>query len=218
MKGLKGGLRTLMMGGLALGLVGGLVYFPLNLVSAQTGAMVNSVNGLVQALPISSNNAQDIITLGTGVLTLAVGGMILNAAKRRKMFSAKTQGMLPTALVLGTSAYTVSKLQTANIGSSFNQLIMGKPVQAAKTLNQGAAGRFSSMLPNTVQSANQAGARLLGNSNMRGHTLQHMAGHNSMYGGHVSGSNNALYQNNSANAGRIFGARLGSAKRKVNLF
>jgi hypothetical protein len=216
MKGLKGGLRTLMMGGLALGLVGGLVYFPLNLVSAQTGAMVNSVSGLVNALPISANNAQDIITLGTGVLTLAVGGMILNAAKRRKMFSAKTQGMLPTALVLGTSAYTVSKLQTASIGASFNQLIMGKPVQAAKTLNQGAGGRFSSMLPNTtnnaiVQSQQQNGARLLGMSNMRGHGMNHYAG------GHVSGSN-ALYQNNSANAGRIFGARLGSAKRKVNLF
>ena len=213
MKGLKGGLRTLMMGGLALGLVGGLVYFPLNLVSAQTGAMVTSVSGLVNALPISANNAQDIITLGTGVLTLAVGGMILNAAKRRKMFSAKTQGMLPTALVLGTSAYTVSKLQTANIGASFNQLIMGKPVQAAKTLNQGYGGRFSSMLTNnnTVQSTQQSGARLLGMSNMRGHGMNHYAG------GHVSGSN-ALYQNNSANAGRIFGARLGSAKRKVNLF
>lgn len=201
------------MGGLALGLVGGLVYFPLNLVSAQTGAMVNSVSGLVNALPISANNAQDIITLGTGILTLAVGGMILNAAKRRKMFSAKTQGMLPTALVLGTSAYTVSKLQTANIGASFNQLIMGKPVQAAKTLNQGAGGRFSSMLPNTnnaiVQSTQQNGARLLG---MSGHGMNHYAG------GHPVAGSNALYQNNSANAGRIFGARLGSAKRKVNLF
>lgn len=219
MKGLKGGLRTLMMGGLALGLVGGLVYFPLNLVSAQTGSMVNSASRLVNALPISNNNAQDLITLGTGVLTLAVGGMILNAAKRRKMFSTKTQGMLPTALVLGTSAYTVSKLQTANIGASFNQLIMGKPVQAAKTLNQGAGGSFSAMLPNNnniVQSTQQSGARLLGMSNMRGHGMEHMAG-KSMYGGHVSGSN-ALYQNNSANAGRIFGARLGSAKRKVNLF
>ena len=213
------------MGGLALGLVGGLVYFPLNLVSAQTGAMVNSVSGLVNALPISANNAQDIITLGTGVLTLAVGGMILNAAKRRKMFSAKTQGMLPTALVLGTSAYTVSKLQTANIGASFNQLIMGKPVQAAKTLNQGYGGRFSSMLTNnnTVQSTQNNGARLLGMSNMGGHGMQHhMAGKHvggMYYGGHkpVAGSN-ALYQNNSANAGRIFGARLGSAKRKVNLF
>ena len=216
MKGLKGGLRTIMMGGLALGLVGGLVYFPLNLVSAQTGAMVNSVSGLVNALPISANNAQDVITLGTGILTLAVGGMILNAAKRRKMFSAKTQGMLPTALVLGTSAYTVSKLQTASIGASFNQLIMGKPVQAAKTLNQGAGGRFSSMLPNTnnaiVQSQSQNGARLLGMSNMRGHGMNHYAG------GHTVAGSNALYQNNSANAGRIFGARLGSAKRKVNLF
>ena len=231
MKGLKGGLRTLMMGGLALGLVGGLVYFPLNLVSAQTGAMVNSVSGLVNALPISANNAQDIITLGTGVLTLAVGGMILNAAKRRKMFSAKTQGMLPTALVLGTSAYTVSKLQTANIGSSFNQLIMGQPVAAAKTLNQGYGGRFSAMLRNNSNNATnnltqgnngQAGARLLG---MGGHGMQHhmagkhsMTGGHPMYGGHNMRGSNALYQNNSANAGRIFGARLGSAKRKVNLF
>ena len=220
MKGLKGGLRTIMMGGLALGLVGGLVYFPLNLVSAQTGAMVNSVSGLVNALPISANNAQDVITLGTGILTLAVGGMILNAAKRRKMFSAKTQGMLPTALVLGTSAYTVSKLQTANIGASFNQLIMGKPVQAAKTLNQGYGGRFSSMLTNNTNSSpnGNAGARLLGMSNMGGHGMQHMAGRHSMYGGHKVAGSNALYQNNSANAGRIFGARLGSAKRKVNLF
>ena len=184
--------------------------------------MVNSVSGLVNALPISANNAQDVITLGTGILTLAVGGMILNAAKRRKMFSAKTQGMLPTALVLGTSAYTVSKLQTASIGASFNQLIMGKPVQAAKTLNQGAGGRFSSMLPNTnnaiVQSTQQSGARLLGMSNMKGHGMPHMAGRHSMYGSHTVAGSNALYQNNSANAGRIFGARLGSAKRKVNLF
>lgn len=225
MKGLKGGLRTLMMGGLALGLVGGLVYFPLNLVSAQTGAMVNSVSGLVNKLPISANNAQDIITVGTGILTLAVGGMILNAAKRRKMFSAKTQGMLPTALVLGTSAYTVSKLQTANIGASFNQLIMGQPVAAAKTLNQGYGGRFSAMLRNNSnnnaplpQGGNngQNGARLLGMSNMAG---KHMGGHGMYRGGHLpTAGSNALYQNNSANAGRIFGARLGSAKRKVNLF
>ncbi len=234
MKGLKGGLRTLMMGGLALGLVGGLVYFPLNLVSAQTGAMVNSVSGLVNALPISPNNAQDIITVGTGILTLAVGGMILNAAKRRKMFSAKTQGMLPTALVLGTSAYTVSKLQTANIGASFNQLIMGQPVAAAKTLNQGAQGRFSALLRNNnnnatnnlTQNNSVNGARLLGMSNMSGHHPmagkhlggKHMGGHGMYYGSHATAGSHALYQNNSANAGRIFGARLGSAKRKVNLF
>lgn len=226
MKGLKGGLKTLMMGGLALGLVGGLVYFPLNLVSAQTGAMVNSISGVINQLPISANNAADVITLGTGVLTLAVGGMILNAAKRRKMFSSKTQGMLPTALVLGTSAYTISKLQTANIGASFNQLLTGKPVQAAKTLNQGTGSMFASrFFPNNntannvlnqgttnVASQNTAGSRMLGMSMYGGHNK--MAGH----GMHHMGTSNALYQNNSANAGRIFGARLGSAKRKLNLF
>ena len=97
---------------------------------------------------------------------------------------------------------------------------MGKPVQAAKTLNQGYGGRFSSMLTNNTNSSpnGNAGARLLGMSNMGGHGMRHMAGRHSMYGGHKVAGSNALYQNNSANAGRIFGARLGSAKRKVNLF
>ena len=230
MNGLKGGLRTLMMGGVALGLVGALVYFPLNLVSGQTASMVNSVSSVVNKLPISGNNAQDIITLGTGVLTLAVGGMILSAAKRRKMFSSKTQNMLPTALVLGTSAYTISKLQTANIGAAFNQVLMGKPVEGAKTLNQGAGYSFSSMigvnrsLPTTNNTPlpnngggtqNLNGARRLGlGSSIYGGSV---AGHMGKGHGHM-GSSNALYNNNSANAGRIFGARLGSAKRKVNLF
>ena len=234
MSGLKGGLRTLLAGGTALALVGALVYFPLNLVSGQTAAMVNSVSAVVNQLPISTNNAQDIITLGTGVLTLAVGGMILNAAKRRKMFTPKTQSMLPTALVLGTSAYTISKLQTANIGAAFNQVLMGKPVEGAKTLNQGAGYSISRAIGvdrtvgtnNALVQQNQgvAGGHLP-QQKMAGYHKMMNGGHKMMYGGHnmmaghqMNHMGKSLYQNNSANAGRIFGARLGSAKRKVNLF
>jgi hypothetical protein len=212
MKGLKGGLRTLVMGATAIGLVGLLVYTPLNLVAAQTGSIVNAANGVLTSAGLQ-NYASDIIQVGAGVATLAVGGMIFQAAKKRKMFSAKTQSMLMPFLIAGVSLNTASKLQTLNIGSSFGLLATGKPAAA---LNNFSSGRFSIRAPavlqqtNAVQSQSQQGARLLGNSGMP------------MYGSHVAGQSmhgsNALYQNNSANAGRIFGARLGNAKRKVNLF
>ena len=214
MKGLKGGLRTLVMGATAIGLVGLLVYTPLNLVSAQTGSIVNAANGVLNTAGLQ-NYASDIIQVGAGVATLAVGGMIFQAAKKRKMFSAKTQSMLMPFLIAGVSLSTVSKLQTLNIGSSFGLLATGKPAAA---LNNFSSGRFSIRAPavlqqnnNAVLSQSQNGARLLGNSGMPMYG-SHVAGHS------MHGSNNALYQNNSANAGRIFGARLGNAKRKVNLF
>ena len=206
------------MGATAIGLVGLLVYTPLNLVAAQSGAVVSAANGVLVNAGLQ-NYASDIIQVGAGVATLAVGGMIFQAAKKRKMFSAKTQTMLMPFLIAGVSLNTVSKLQTMNIGSSFGLLATGKPAAA---LNNFSNGRFSIRAPSnllqnlnqtsqTAQSTQQSGARLgLGMSNMGGHN-------GSMYGGHVSGSN-ALYQNNSANSGRIFGSRLGSAKRKVNLF
>ena len=219
MKGLKGGLRTLVMGATAIGLVGLLVYTPLNLVSAQTSAITTNAAGLLNNIGISGNNAADLIQVGAGVATLAVGGMIFQAAKKRKMFSAKTQSMLMPFLIAGVSLNTVSKLQTLNIGSSFGLLATGKPAAA---LNNFSSGRFSIRAPavltqnNLPQNQNVNGARLLGMANMGRH---HMGGHGTMYGSHLTGSNNALYQNNgSANAGRIFGSRLGSAKRKVNLF
>jgi hypothetical protein len=222
MKGLKGGLRTLVMGATAIGLVGLLVYTPLNLVAAQTGQITNAAAGLLNNVGISGANASDLIQVGAGVATLAVGGMIFNAAKKRKMFKASTQNMLMPFLIAGVSLNTVSKLQTMNIGSSFGLLATGKPAAA---LNNFSSGRFSIRAPavlqnmnnnNVVQSTAQNGARLLGMTpSMYG---GHVSGHGTMYGGHVSGANNALYQNNSANAGRIFGSRLGSAKRKVNLF
>lgn len=193
------------MGATAIGLVGLMVYAPINLAAAQTGAMANSISGLLNNLPIGPSGAADVMTIGAGVLTLGVGGMILNAVKKRKMFSSKTQNMLMPALAIGISLNTASKLQSYNIGSAFSKFASGQPVAA---LNNFSNGRFSvsrNVLPNTaVQSAPQSGARLgLGSS---------------MYGQHTAGANNALYQNNSANAGRIFGSRLGSAKRKVNLF
>jgi len=214
MKGLKGGLRTLVMGATAIGLVGLLVYTPLNLVSAQTNSIVTAANGVLNTAGLQ-NYASDIIQVGAGVATLAVGGMIFQAAKKRKMFSAKTQSMLMPFLIAGVSLSTVSKLQTLNIGSSFGLLATGKPAAA---LNNFSSGRFSIRAPavlqqnnNAVLSQSQNGARLLGNSGMPMYG-SHVAGHS------MHGSNNALYQNNSANAGRIFGARLGNAKRKVNLF
>ena len=214
MKGLKGGLRTLVMGATAIGLVGLLVYTPLNLVAAQTGSITASANRVLTTAGLQ-NYAADIIQVGAGVATLAVGGMIFNAAKKRKMFSAKTQSMLMPFLIAGVSLNTVSKLQTMNIGSSFGLLATGKPAAA---LNNFSSGRFSIRAPavltqnNLPQNQNVNGARLLG-------MTPNMGGHGTMYGGHIAGSNNALYQNNgSANAGRIFGSRLGSAKRKVNLF
>ena len=216
MKGLKGGLRTLVMGATAIGLVGLLVYTPLNLVAAQTGQITNAAAGLLNNVGISGANAADLIQVGAGVATLAVGGMIFQAAKKRKMFKASTQNMLMPFLIAGVSLNTVSKLQTMNIGSSFGLLATGKPAAA---LNNFSSGRFSIRAPavlqnnNAVQSTQQSGARLLGMTNMGGH-------HKMMYGGHTAGmhTGNALYNNNSANAGRIFGSRLGSAKRKVNLF
>ena len=213
MKGLKGGLRTLVMGATAIGLVGLLVYTPLNLVAAQTGQITLAAKGLLNNVGISGANAADLLQVGAGVATLAVGGMVFQAAKKRKMFKASAQAMLMPFLIAGVSLNTMSKLQTMNIGSSFGLLATGKPAAA---LNNFSSGRFSIRAPavltnNAVLSTQQSGARLgLGMSNMGGHN-------GSMYGGHVSGSN-ALYQNNSANAGRIFGSRLGSAKRKVNLF
>ena len=215
MKGLKGGLRTLVMGATAIGLVGLLVYTPLNLVAAQTQQITNAANGVLNTAGLQ-NYASDLINIGAGVATLAVGGMIFQAAKKRKMFTAKTQTMLMPFLIAGVSLNTVSKLQTLNIGSAFGQLATGKPAAA---LNNFSNGRFSirrannNLLQNplnqsanpVVQSQGQNGARL-GMANM-----------GSIYGTHTGGSN-ALYQNNSANSGRIFGSRLGSAKRKVNLF
>ena len=213
MKGLKGGLRTLVMGATAIGLVGLLVYTPLNLVAAQTQQITNAANGVLNSAGLQ-NYASDLLNIGAGVATLAVGGMIFQAAKKRKMFTAKTQTMLMPFLIAGVSLNTISKLQTMNIGPAFGQLATGKPAAA---LNNFAAGRFSirRSLPNNlnqsantvVQSTQQAGARLgMAHNNM-----------GSIYGTHTGGSN-ALYQNNSANSGRIFGSRLGSAKRKVNLF
>ena len=200
MKGLKGGLRTLVMGATAIGLVGLMVYAPINLAAAQTGAMANSISGLLNNLPIGPSGAADIMTIGAGVLTLGVGGMILNAVKKRKMFSSKTQNMLMPALAIGVSLNTASKLQSYNVGSAFSKFASGQPVAALNNFKNGA---YAISAP-VVQSTNNAGARLgLGSS---------------MYGQHTAGANNALYQNNSANAGRIFGSRLGSAKRKVNLF
>ena len=215
MKGLKGGLRTLVMGATAIGLVGLLVYTPLNLVAAQTQQITTAANGVLNSAGLQ-NYASDLLNIGAGVATLAVGGMIFQAAKKRKMFTAKTQTMLMPFLIAGVSLNTVSKLQTMNIGSAFGQLATGKPAAA---LNNFSNGRFSirrannNLLQNplnqsanpVVQSQGQNGARL-GMANM-----------GSIYGTHTGGSN-ALYQNNSANSGRIFGSRLGSAKRKVNLF
>ena len=215
MKGLKGGLRTLVMGATAIGLVGLLVYTPLNLVAAQTQQITTAANGVLNSAGLQ-NYASDLLNIGAGVATLAVGGMIFQAAKKRKMFTAKTQTMLMPFLIAGVSLNTVSKLQTLNIGSAFGQLATGKPAAA---LNNFSNGRFSirrannNLLQNplnqsanpVVQSQGQNGARL-GMANM-----------GSIYGTHTGGSN-ALYQNNSANSGRIFGSRLGSAKRKVNLF
>lgn len=210
MKGLKGGLRTLVMGATAIGLVGLLVYTPLNLVSAQTQQITNAASGWLNNLPINAANAADILNIGAGVATLAIGGMIFQAAKKRKMFTAKTQGMLMPFLIAGVSLNTATKLQTLNFGSAFNKLAAGQPAAA---LNNFSSGRFSmrsnNVLPNNsnnVLSQQQSGARLGGAS----------LG-SSIYGTHTGGSN-ALYQNNSANSGRIFGSRLGSAKRKVNLF
>ena len=199
MKGLKGGLRTLVMGATAIGLVGLMVYAPINLAAAQTGAMANSISGLLNNLPIGPSGAADIMTIGAGVLTLGLGGMILNADKKRKMFSAKTQNMLMPALAIGVSLNTASKLQSYNVGSAFSKFASGQPVAALNNFKNGA---YAISAPVVVQNQATQGARLGLGSNMYG----------------SAGANNALYQNNSANAGRIFGSRLGSAKRKVNLF
>jgi hypothetical protein len=218
MKGLKGGLRTLVMGATAIGLVGLLVYTPLNLVAAQTGQMTNAAAGLLNNIGISGANASDLLQVGAGVATLAVGGMIFQAAKKRKMFSAKTQSMLMPFLIAGVSLNTVSKLQTMNIGSSFGLLADGKPAMA---LNNFSSGRFSIRAPAVLQQNNALPNATLNTSNMSQQQRARLTAGSSLgmsvYGGHVGGSN-ALYQNNSANAGRIFGSRLGSAKRKVNLF
>lgn len=213
MKGLKGGLRTLVMGATAIGLVGLLVYTPLNLVAAQTGQITNAAAGMLNNLPISSSNAADLLNIGAGVATLAIGGMIFQAAKKRKMFTAKTQGMLMPFLIAGVSLNTASKIQTLNIGSAFGQLATGKPAAA---LNNFSSGRFSiranNVLPNNSNNGAQSGQQGQQGARLGGASLG-----SSIYGTHTGGSN-ALYQNNSANSGRIFGSRLGSAKRKVNLF
>jgi len=211
MKGLKGGLRTLVMGATAIGLVGLLVYTPLNLVAAQTQQITNAATGVLNTAGIQ-NYASDLINIGAGVATLAVGGMIFQAAKKRKMFTAKTQTMLMPFLIAGVSLNTVSKLQTLNIGSAFGQLATGKPAAA---LNNFSNGRFSirRSLPNNLNQSANAGVQSQAQSGAR----LGMANMGSIYGTHTGGSN-ALYQNNSANSGRIFGSRLGSAKRKVNLF